>query len=119
MTSFIEVRIHNPYARHVLVHVINIKASSTPLSLISLGLYVHTISPPFLPPLPSSAPYLDAILSFLYFVCARVGLHQEADVEKAFLALPPVHIRLSSLAKLVILDHSLATFLFQSQAFDL
>lgn len=118
MTSFNEVRIHNPYARHVLVHVINIKASSTPLSLISPGLYVHTVSHPP-PPLPSSALYLDAVLSFLYVLCARVGSRQEADVETAFLALPPVHIGLNSLAKLVILDQSLAMFSFQIQAFDL
>lgn len=39
MTSFNERSIRNPCACHVLVHVINIKPSSTP------GLYAHTVSP--------------------------------------------------------------------------
>lgn len=46
MTSFNEVRIHNPFACRVLVHIINIKPSSTPLSLISPGLDVHAVSGP-------------------------------------------------------------------------
>lgn len=58
--------VHNPFPCHVLVHIINIKPSSTPQSLISPGLYTHAVShascppssPP--PPFPSLARhYLD------------------------------------------------------------
>lgn len=48
MASFNEVRIHNQFACHVMVHIINIKPSSTPLSLRNPGLDVHS------PTLPAS-----------------------------------------------------------------
>lgn len=117
MTSFNEVRIHNPFACHVLVHIINIKPSSTPLSLISPGLDVHTVSAPPPPPslLPSSTPWLDVILSLRYFlpvVCALFHLHEESWCGISFLALLPVHTAVNSLAMLVVLDYSLAMFSF-------
>lgn len=93
MTSFNEVRIHNPFACHVLVHIINIKPSSTPLSLISPGLDVHAVGAPppplrhhhpcFRLPLPgwmSSFPYVTScLLSVHSFTCMK-----SPDVESAF-----------------------------------
>lgn len=40
-----EGSIHNPFPCHVLVHIINIKPSSTPQSLISPGLYTQRCQP--------------------------------------------------------------------------
>lgn len=116
MTSFNEVRIHNPFAWNVLVHNINIKPSGTPLSLISPGLDVRPPPPP--PPflLPSSPPWLDVILSLRYFlpvVCALFHLHEESWCGISFLALLPIHTAVNSLAMLVVLDYRLAMFSFQ------
>lgn len=87
MTSFNEVRIHNGFACHVLVHIINITASSTPLSLISPGLEVHDVSgprphhPSFHLPLPGwmwSFPYvISRLLSVYSFACMK-SLHVES-----------------------------------------
>lgn len=89
MTSFNEVRIHNPFACYVLVYIINIKPSSTPLSLISPGLDVHAVSGPHphhpcfhlpLHGLMSSFPYvISCLLSVHSFACMK-----SPDVESAF-----------------------------------
>lgn len=77
MTSFNEGSIHNPFACHVLVHIINIKPSSTPQSLISPGLYAHTVSPP---PLPSVSIFNSLAIwisscSFLFYCTCLLRSH--------------------------------------------
>lgn len=62
LTSFNEGSIRNQFACHVLVHVINIKPSSTPQSLISPGLYTHTVSPTLSPLFPSLTHSLSVSL---------------------------------------------------------
>lgn len=89
MTSFNELRIHNPFACHVLVHIINIKPSSTPLSLISPRLDVNAVCGPcpqhpcFYLPFPawmSSFPYvISCLLSIHSFACMK-----SPDVESGF-----------------------------------
>lgn len=89
MTSFNEVRIHNPFACHVLVHIINIKPSSTPLSLISPGLDVHAVGGPC-PHQPCCClPLLGWMSPFSYVISCLLSVHsfpcrKSPDVQSAF-----------------------------------
>lgn len=60
MTSFNEGSIHNQFACHVLVHIINIKPSSTAQSWISPGLSTHAVNPT-LSPLSQSLTHLLSV----------------------------------------------------------
>lgn len=100
--------IHNPFPCHVLVHIINIKPSSTPQSLISPGLYTHAVSPascppssPPPPPFPSLARrYLDLPLPPIQLHCTCHSLsHRPRLTCKVFLSHVAVMKRASHVEK--------------------